>query len=221
MNRFPLIGFMGVTGVGKTTQAKEFVRRNKQFTLLDENEAAETNKFLALSYQDPEHYSFHSQVHFLLSKAEQLLWALEARTHTPIVQEPVIYEDAEMYAQARLWGEELRLYQRIYKNILPVLPRPDLIVYLRADVGEIVKRIEERAKKAPKEERDFREKELLAPRSYWEALHELHEKWAGKNDNEFQILVVETGSRSIKEVADEVSRKAAGLLNSTFPRLHL
>lgn len=218
-SRFPLMAFIGVTGVGKTTQAREFVKRNPQFALLDEREAAETNKFLALSYEDPKHYSFHSQVHFLLAKAEQLLWALEARQHTPIVQEPAIYQDAEMYAAARLWGAEYELYRRIYKNLLQIVPKPDLIVYLRATADTIIERIEERARKAPLEERPFRETELLAPRSYWEKLHDLHERWVKKNKKRFEVLTVEPSGRSIKEVADEVEEKASTHLYPLFPKL--
>lgn len=219
-NRLPIVTFIGVTGIGKTTQAREFIRRNPQFALLDEKEAASTNNFLALSYEDPKRYSFHSQIHFLLAKAEQLLWAQEARATMPIVQEPAIYQDGEMYARARLWGAEYGLYKRIYKNLLQIVPKPDLIVYLRATVEVAIERIEERAKKAPPEERPFRETELLAPRRYWERLHELHEKWVGKKSKNFEILTIEVNGKSIKKVADEVSECSSGILSPLFPRLH-
>jgi len=90
------------------------------------------------------------------------------------VQDRSVYEDAEIFAcnlyrQGYMSERDYQSYHSLYESILPFLPAPDLVVYLRARVDTLQARIQRRG-------RDF-EREI--PRDYLVALGALYEEWLG------------------------------------------
>lgn len=191
--RYPYLTIMGPTGVGKTVLAERMA--GPLGCLLFTEEAATTkNPFLARSYKDPERWSFHSQISFLLDKFEQLekIWPL--RFQGSVLHEPPIFEDVEVYARERLKGPEWEIYQDLYQTLTSArkYPQPDLVIYLQADLGHIMARIERRAK----EEGKIRKAELRAPPEYWQAMIRLNEAWATR-ETKIPVLGFDTNHLNI------------------------
>jgi len=115
-------------------------------------------------------WSFHSQIYFL-SRRLRHHWQLVQRTNS-VVQDRTVYEDAEIFArnlyrQGLMDERDYRSYWELYEVVTTVLPPPDLIVYLRASVATLQKRIQRRGRPY--------EQNIAA--SYLKQLNELYEEW--------------------------------------------
>ncbi len=161
------IAVAGNIGVGKSTLTE----------LLTEGlgweafyEAVDDNPYLADFYRDMRLWSFHSQVFFLSRRLRHHRQLLD-RPGT-VVQDRTVYEDAEIFAenlyrQGNMSERDYRTYRELYEAMGLFLPPPDLIVYLRASVPTLQKRIRMRG-------RDF-EQEVSA--EYLGQLNQLYEEW--------------------------------------------
>ncbi len=179
MKKFIIIA--GNIGVGKSALT----------TLLSERlgwepfyEAVDENPYLLDFYKDMKHWSFHSQIFFLARKIRYHLEII--KSPSSVVQDRSIYEDAEIFAenlyrQGLMVERDYRTYRELYEAILPLLPPPDLIVYLRASVPTLQERISLRG----------REFERVIPKDYLEQLNLLYDEWA-KGFTLCPILTVQT-----------------------------
>jgi deoxyadenosine/deoxycytidine kinase len=161
------IGVAGNIGVGKSTLT----------ALLTEGvgwepfyEAVDDNPYLADFYKDMRQWSFHSQVFFLSRRLRHHRKLLD-RPGT-VVQDRTVYEDAEIFAenlyrQGNMSQRDYRTYRELYEAMGLFLPPPDLIIYLRASVPTLQRRIRMRG-------RDF---EQEVPADYLEQLNQLYEEW--------------------------------------------
>jgi deoxyadenosine/deoxycytidine kinase len=135
-------------------------------------EAVVENPYLADFYADMPRYAFHSQIFFLTRR----LHAHRALLDSPgtAVQDRSVYEDAEVFArnlyrQGAMGERDYRTYDELYHVLREFLPPPDLIVYLRASVDTLLRRIGLRG-------RDY---EKNISRDYLTQLNELYEEWVG------------------------------------------
>ncbi|MEE2959358.1 MAG: deoxynucleoside kinase [Myxococcota bacterium] len=163
------IAVAGNIGCGKTTLV-DFVCRNYGVQPFFEPNAE--NPYLTDFYGDMKKWAFHSQVYFLTHKFRIHQELERRRQYETILQDRTIYEDAEVFATYlyrrrcighRDWG----LYKELYDTILASLKPPDLVIYLRASVRTIRKRIKQRG----------RPEEQGIPVSYLRKLNELYEGW--------------------------------------------
>jgi deoxyadenosine/deoxycytidine kinase len=88
------------------------------------------------------------------------------------LQDRSVYEDAEIFAKnLHLHGyinpRDFNTYCDLYRTLLDFLPPPDLVIYLKASVPVLLKRIHLRG-------RDY-EKNIAA--EYLEELNQLYETW--------------------------------------------
>lgn len=137
-NNHPYIAIEGVIGVGKTTLARLLEPRVNATVLL---EVFEENPFLADFYGDRQRYAFQTQIFFLLSRYHQQNKAVpEALRHGPLVSDYTFAKD-ELFAWLNLKDDELAMYGRVHAALSEKIPKPDLIVYLRADHDVVMRRI--------------------------------------------------------------------------------
>ncbi len=112
-------------------------------------ESVADNPYLADFYGDMRRWSFHLQVFFLGHRAQQhLALAGDARS---AIADRSIYEDAHIFARAlhhlgNLNERDYRAYRVIFDLVVDGLPRPDLLLYLRAPVPTLMERISRRGR---------------------------------------------------------------------------
>lgn len=131
------------------------------------------NPYLSDFYHDMSGWSFHSQV-FFLSHRLQIHLRL-AQYPGSVIQDRSIYEDAEIFArnlslQGNFSQRDYETYRSLYLTLIEYLPPPDLVIYLRASVPTLLKRIALR-------DRSYERK--IAP-EYLTRLNTLYEDWIGR-----------------------------------------
>jgi deoxyadenosine/deoxycytidine kinase len=89
-----------------------------------------------------------------------------------VIQDRSLYEDAEifcrnLYLQGHISSRDYQTYRELYETATQFLPAPDLVIYLRASVPTLLKRISNRG-------RDY--EQTIAP-EYLESLNSLYEQW--------------------------------------------
>jgi deoxyguanosine kinase len=135
------IAIEGVIGVGKTTLARLLQPRFQAQILL---EVFEENPFLAGFYQDRGRFAFQTQIFFLLSRYHQQHKAVpQALRQSTLISDYTFAKD-ELFAWLNLKDDELAMYGRVHAALSEKIPKPDLIVYLRAEHEAIMRRIAQR-----------------------------------------------------------------------------
>jgi len=112
-------------------------------------ESVTDNPYLAGFYADMGQWSFHLQVFFLGHRADQYLALLKSPESA--IADRSIYEDAHIFARAlhhlgNLNERDYQTYRRVYDLVVGALPRPDLLLYLKAPVSVLVDRIRRRGR---------------------------------------------------------------------------
>jgi deoxyadenosine/deoxycytidine kinase len=128
------------------------------------------NPYLADFYADMRAWAFHSQIFFLTHRLRTHRQLLDHPTS--VIQDRTVYEDAEIFAlnlyrQGHIQERDYRAYRELYEVLTDFLPPPDLVVYLRASVPTLVRRIARRG-------RDY--ERTITP-DYLAQLNELYEAW--------------------------------------------
>ncbi len=172
------VAIEGVIGVGKTTLARLLQPRFEAELLL---EAFEENPFLPKFYEDQERYAFQTQIFFLLSRYRQQTQQVPhlLGTGRNILADYTFAKDA-IFARLTLKGDEWDMYLRVHEALAEKLPRPDLVVYLRATPDTLMQRIALR-------DRPY---ERAMPRSYIEDLYAAYEAHFA-NDVGVPVLVLD------------------------------
>lgn len=141
-----LVLVAGNIGSGKTSLTERIGEKMGWRTAY---ESVGDNPYLTDFYVDMRKWSFHLQVFFLGHRAEQHLdmW------HDPrsAIIDRSIYEDAYIFARAlnhlgNLSELDYQSYRRVFNLIVASLPAPSLLVYLKAPVPVLMKRIRRRAR---------------------------------------------------------------------------
>jgi deoxyadenosine/deoxycytidine kinase len=169
----------GNIGVGKSTLV-EFLHQT--YGVKPFFEPNDTNPYLKDFYGDMKRWAFHSQLYFLSTKfrIHQQLSTIK----TAVIQDRTIYEDAEIFAenlhrQKKLSARDYRTYRDLYEAIIAELRPPTLMIYLRADLKTLKKRIKQRG----------RPEEQAIPTVYLSRLQELYEAWFARYDLSEKLVV--------------------------------
>jgi deoxyguanosine kinase len=136
--RQQFIAIEGVIGVGKTTLARLLQPHYNASILL---EVVEDNPFLPRFYQDRERYAFQTQIFFLLSRYQQQYQAVPKALQQGNLISDYTFAKDELFAWLNLKDDELAMYGRVHAALGEKIPRPDLIIYLRADHDVLMRRI--------------------------------------------------------------------------------
>ncbi len=133
------IAIEGVIGVGKTTLARLLQPHFPNASIL--LEVFEENPFLADFYQNRALYAFQTQIFFLLSRYHQQHEAVPAALQRGYLLSDYTFAKDELFAWLNLKDDELAMYGRVHAALGAKIPKPDLIVYLRVDHDEVMRRI--------------------------------------------------------------------------------
>jgi len=172
------VAVAGNIGVGKSTLVEMLCKKLGWEPFY---EPVAENPYLADFYEDMPTWSFHSQVFFL---SHRLRSHHDLAQHpTSVMQDRSVYEDAEVFAQnlyrnGHIQPRDYQTYRELYETVIGFLPPPDLVIYLRASVPTLLKRIESRG-------RDY---ESHIESAYLSGLNDLYEAWI----NDFTLCPVLT-----------------------------
>ncbi|MEK4433872.1 MULTISPECIES: deoxynucleoside kinase [Paenibacillus] len=144
MNSAPFIAVEGAIGAGKTTLATML---SKELNLPLVKEIVEENPFLASFYQNIDEWSFQLEMFFLCNRFKQLedtgLHYIEQ--NTPVISDYHIYKNM-IFAERTLKGTKRDKYRQIYHLLTDDLPKPNLVLYIEAELDTLMYRINKRGR---------------------------------------------------------------------------
>ena len=186
MIKSPFIGIAGNIGVGKTTFTEVIAKR---FNLLEVYESVADNPYLSDFYSDMKRWSFNLQIYFLHHRFSAINNL--SNCQGGMVQDRTIYEDVEIFSKnlfdmgfmdKRDWDT----YSELFINMTKFLKKPDLIVYLRADLDVLLDRIKTRS-------RDY---ETEIDPDYIDGLNNLYDNWIN-NTGDIKTITIDTNNFNI------------------------
>jgi len=141
-----LVVVAGNIGAGKTSLTERIGTRLGWRTAF---ESVSDNPYLSDFYADMRTWSFHLQVFFLGHRAQQYLEL--AKDPQSAILDRSIYEDVYIFARAlhhlnNLSERDYLAYRKVFDLVVGNLPSPDLLIYLRAPVSVLMKRIRSRGR---------------------------------------------------------------------------
>lgn len=135
------IAVEGPIGAGKTTLARMLAEEMGGHPCL---EPAEKNPFLQEFYRDRKRNAFKTQLYFLLSRYQQQLELAQHDLFRPVVVSDYTFAKDMIFAEVNLSDDERSLYSTVFRLLKDQVPRPDLVVYLRAESKVLLQRIRRR-----------------------------------------------------------------------------
>jgi deoxyadenosine/deoxycytidine kinase len=130
-----------------------------------------------------------------------------------IIQDRTIYEDAyifapNLHAMGLMSTRDFDTYQALFTNIKTSVNAPDLMIYLRSSIGNIVSQIQKRG----------REYEDSIRLDYLKRLNERYEAWIStyKDGNLLIIDVDDIDFENNPEHLGEIINKIDGEINGLF-----
>jgi deoxyadenosine/deoxycytidine kinase len=173
------IAVAGNIGSGKTTLTRML---SKHFGWIPEFEDVESNPYLNSFYEDMQRWSFNLQVYFLNSRFRQIIKIRQGTKS--VIQDRTIYEDAyifapNLHAMNLMTTRDFENYSSLFELMSSFIQPPDLMIYLRSTVPNLVNHIQKRG-------RDY---EASIRLDYLKKLNERYETWINKYDSGKLLII--------------------------------
>ena len=186
------IAIAGNIGAGKTSLAELLAKHYKWEAHFED---VIDNPYLDDFYNHMERWSFNLQIYFLKSRFQQLLKIKESKKQ--IIQDRTIYEDAHIFApNLKAMGlmnqRDFKNYQELFELLESLIKGPDLLVYLRSSIPNLVNKIHKRG-------RDYENSISI---DYLSRLNERYEAWISTYDKG-EILVIDVDDLDFVEKKDD------------------
>ncbi len=176
------VAIAGNIGAGKTTLTKLLAKHYRWEPHLED---VVDNPYLDDFYNQMERWSFNLQVYFLNSRFRQVMQIRESGKD--IIQDRTIYEDSHIFApnlhaMGLMTNRDFENYRALFDLMETFVQGPDLLIYLRSSIPNLVKQIHSRG----------REYENSISIDYLSRLNERYEAWiTGYNKGKLLIIDVD------------------------------
>ncbi len=131
----------GAIGAGTTTLARLLSDHWASGLVLEE---FEENPFLERFYDDQDRWAFQTQLAFLASRFRQQKALSERDLFQNLTVSDYVFDKDRIFARQTLAGDELQLYESLFRLMEPTVPTPDLVVYLRSSPDRLMENIAKR-----------------------------------------------------------------------------
>lgn len=173
------IAIAGNIGAGKTTLTKLLA---KHFKWDAHYEDVVDNPYLDDFYHQMERWSFNLQIYFLNSRFRQVREIKETGRTT--IQDRTIYEDAyifapNLHAMGLMSNRDYNNYKSLFDLMEDVVGSPDLLIYLRSSIPNLVGQIHKRG-------RDYENSISI---DYLSRLNERYEGWIQTYDKGKLLII--------------------------------
>ena len=140
------IAVAGNIGSGKSTLTQLLA---KHYGWEARYEAVEHNPYLEDYYRDIHRWSFNLEVFFLKERFRDLIDI--SKSEKTIIQDRTIYEGVYVFMQnnramGHLTERDFDTYMELFEQMMTVVRKPDLMIYLKASVPHLVGNIQKRGR---------------------------------------------------------------------------
>ena len=173
------VALAGNIGSGKTTLTGLL---SKHYKWDAHYEDVDDNPYLNDFYKDMQRWSFNLQVYFLKSRFGQVKEIHSSEKN--VIQDRTIYEDAfifapNLHAMGLMSTRDFENYLSLFQLMETFIPAPNLLIYLRSSVANLVGQIQKRG-------RDYENSIRI---DYLTRLNERYEAWISQYDRGKLLII--------------------------------
>ena len=173
------IAIAGNIGSGKTTLTRMLAAR---YGWTPKYESVDFNPYLSDFYEDMSRWSFNLQIYFLNKRFKDVVEI--SKTDDVIIQDRTIYEDARIFApnlhdMGLMSSRDFETYSDLFDLMMSLVKMPDLLIYLKSSIPNLVLQIQKRG----------REYEKTIRIDYLTGLNNKYENWI--KDYKGHLLVID------------------------------
>ena len=200
------IAVAGNIGSGKTTLTTMLAKR---YGWIPRFEPVDNNPYLDDFYADMPRWSFNLQVYFLNKRFKEVVEI--SKSSDVIIQDRTIFEDAKIFApnlheMGMMSDRDFENYSDLFDLMMSLVKLPDLMIYIRSTIPNIVAQIQKRG-------REF-EKSIRI--DYLQGLNQRYEDWIKTYKGHLIIIDGDTvkfgdNAHDFQKVTDMIDSKLYGL----------
>ena len=201
------IAIAGNIGSGKTTLTTLL---SKHYGWEPQFEDVDDNPYLNDFYKDMQRWSFNLQIYFLNSRFGQVQEIHKG--NKDVIQDRTMYEDAHIFApnlhsMGLMSTRDFENYQSLFKLMNNFIPAPNLMIYLRSSVSNLVEQIQKRG-------RDYENSIRI---DYLSRLNERYEAWISSYEHGHLLIIDVDGldfqqnKEDLGHIIDKIDAEINGL----------
>ena len=200
------IAIAGNIGSGKTTLTTVLAKR---YNWIPQFEPVDDNPYLDDFYADMTRWSFNLQIYFLNKRFRDVVAI--SKSNDTIIQDRTIFEDAcifapNLHSMGMMSDRDFDNYTDLFNLMMSLVKLPDLLIYIRSGIPNLVSHIQKRG-------REF-EKSIRI--DYLQGLNTLYENWISTYKGNLMIvdgdrLHFKENPQDFKEITDMIDDRLYGL----------
>lgn len=203
------IAIAGNIGSGKTTLTRMLAAR---YGWTPKYESVDFNPYLSDFYDDMSRWSFNLQIYFLNKRFKDVVDI--SKNSETIIRDRTIYEDAKIFApnlhdMGLMSSRDFDTYSDLFDLMMSLVKMPDLLIYLKSSIPNLVSQIQKRG----------REYEKTIRIDYLTGLNERYDKWIDSYKGHLLVIDADKYKFGNKEedfeaVTDMIDSELFGLFPS-------
>ena len=202
------VAIAGNIGSGKTTLTKMLAAH---YGWTPKFESVDFNPYLSDFYEDMERWSFNLQIYFFNKRFKDVVDI--SRCDDVIIQDRTIFEDARIFApnlhaMGLMSTRDFENYTDLFDLMMSLVSPPDLLIYLRSSIPNLISQIQKRG----------REYEKSIRIDYITGLNERYEAWI--KDYKGNLLIIDADNikfgnnpEDFAKVTDMIDAQMYGLFS--------
>lgn len=204
------IAIAGNIGSGKTTLTKMLAAH---YGWTPKFESVDFNPYLSDFYEDMSRWSFNLQIYFLNKRFKDVVDI--NKSDEVVIQDRTIYEDARIFApnlhdMGLMSSRDFDNYTDLFNLMMSLVGNPDILIYLRSSIPNLVSQIQKRG-------RDY-EKGIRI--DYLTGLNDKYENWINSYDGNLLVIDADhvkfgNNPEDFDKVTDMIDARLFGLFSAT------